>query len=72
MCLAVPMRIINIQGSQAEVSLAGLRKKINLGLLQEVRIGEYVMVHAGFAIEKVNEKEARKTLSALQEMRRSL
>jgi len=68
MCLAVPMRVEKIEGSNAVVELAGVSKNISLGLLDDVKVGEYVIVHAGFAIQKVDEKEARETISLLEEM----
>lgn len=70
MCLAVPMRVENIEGSEAIVELGGVKKQINLGLLDDVRVGEYVIVHAGFAIQKVDEKEAKETIEVLKEMAR--
>ncbi|MBL7081873.1 MAG: HypC/HybG/HupF family hydrogenase formation chaperone [Candidatus Omnitrophica bacterium] len=72
MCLAVPMKIMEIKANQALVELGGLRKKINLGLLEKISVGDYVVVHAGFAIQKLDEKEARKTLSALRQMSEAL
>ena len=72
MCLAVPMKIMEIKASEALVELGGLRKKINLGLLEKISVGDYVVVHAGFAIQKLDEKEARKTLSALRQMSEAL
>jgi hydrogenase expression/formation protein HypC len=68
MCLAVPMRVVKIEGSDAIVDLGGVKKQINLGLLEDVKLGEYVIVHAGFAIQKVNEKEAKETIEILKEM----
>ena len=68
MCLAVPMRVEKIEGSEATVELGRVRKRINLGLLDSVKVGEYVIVHAGFAIQKVDEKEAKETIEILKEM----
>ena len=68
MCLAVPMRVEKVEGSNAVVELGGVKKGINLGLLDNVRIGEYVIVHAGFAIQRIDEKEAKETIEILKEM----
>ena len=68
MCLAVPMKLIDIEDKKGTVELSGVRKKANLELLDEVAIGDYVIVHAGFAIQKLDEEEAEKTLSLLRQM----
>jgi hydrogenase expression/formation protein HypC len=68
MCLAVPMRVEKVEGSEAIVELGGVRKQINLGLLNNVEVGEYVIVHAGFAIQKVDEKEAKETIEILKQI----
>lgn len=72
MCLAVPMRVIEIKDNEAVVELGGLKQKINLGLLEKIDVGDYVIVHAGFAIQKLDEEEAEKTLSFLREMAEKL
>jgi hydrogenase expression/formation protein HypC len=69
MCLAIPMKIIKIDGNAATVKAGGLERKANISLLKSAKIGEYVLVHAGFAIEKVRESEAKKTLRVLREIR---
>lgn len=65
MCLGIPMKIVSIKGDDADVSAGGLRRKANISLLKDARVGEYVLVHAGFAIEKVKTKEARATLKVI-------
>lgn len=60
MCLGVPMRVVELDPPVGE--LGGLRCKINLSLLDSVSVGDYVIVHAGYAIERLDEKVARKTL----------
>ena len=72
MCLAVPMKVIEMEDNEAVVELGGLKKKINLGLLEKIDVGDYVIVHAGFAIQKLDEKEAEKTLSLVKEMSEKL
>lgn len=66
MCLAVPMRIIEVKGDEGFVESSGLKQKVNFSLIKSPKIGEYVLLHAGFAIERVKEKEAQKTLKALK------
>ena len=66
MCLAIPMKIIEIKGDEGFVESSGLRRKANFSLVKNPKIGEYVLLHAGFAIERVKEKEAQKTLKALK------
>ena len=68
MCLAVPMRVIEINGDEAIVELGGVKKKISLGIMEKISVGDYVVVHAGFAIQKLDEEEAAKTLSLLKQM----
>ncbi len=66
MCLGIPMRIAEIKGDCGLVESAGLKRKANFSFIKNPRIGDYVLIHAGFAIEKVKEKEAQKTLKALE------
>ena len=68
MCLAVPMKIIEVKGDEGSVESSGLKRKANFSLIKSPKIGEYVLLHAGFAIERVKEKEAQKTLKALKEI----
>jgi hydrogenase expression/formation protein HypC len=68
MCLAVPMKLVKIEGNKGLVELSGVKKEISLTLLKDVEIGDYLIIHAGFAIEKLNEKEAKKTLEIWEEI----
>ncbi|OGM03226.1 hypothetical protein A3K72_01800 [Candidatus Woesearchaeota archaeon RBG_13_36_6] len=61
MCLAIPGRIIAIQGDMAKVDYSGLQKQVNISLV-DVRVGDYVIANAGFAIQKIEKKEAEKSL----------
>jgi len=69
MCLAIPSKIIEIQGDLARVSVDGVIRETSLALLDDPKIGEYVIVHAGFAISKLDESAA---LQTLEDMRRML
>jgi len=68
MCLAIPMRVIEVEGEEALVEIGGVKKKVIINLVKDVKIGDYLIVHAGFAIQKLDEKEALETLKLLKEM----
>ena len=68
MCLAVPLRVRNIDGATAEVELGGVSRRISLMLTPEARVGDYVLVHTGFAIGVLDEQEAQETLALLAEL----
>jgi hydrogenase expression/formation protein HypC len=69
MCLAVPSKIVAMQDQMATIDLSGIRQEISLLLLPEpVACGDYVLVHAGFAIHKIDEAAAMETLNLLQEI----
>lgn len=68
MCLAVPTKIISIDDNIAQVELGGVLRTVSLDLVPEAKIDDYVLVHAGFAIQIVNEEEALKTLEMFREI----
>lgn len=69
MCLGVPMKVIKIDKNRADVELGGVKRTIGLDLLEKAPVpGEYVIVHAGFAISVIDEKEAEITLGYLREL----
>jgi hydrogenase expression/formation protein HypC len=72
MCLAVPGKIISVMGEdlarQARVDFGGVLKEVNLAYVPEAKVGEYVLVHVGFAISVVDEEEAGKVFGYLKEM----
>lgn len=72
MCLAVPAKVKEIKRDTALVDFGGVSKGISLGILSGVKRGDYVLVHAGFAIGKVKQEEAEETLKALQELKEAL
>ncbi len=72
MCLAMPMKIKNIDGNSAECEAGGLTQKVRIDFVSDARPGDYLMVHAGFAIEKMTEKEALENLELLEEIRDAL
>ena len=69
MCLAVPAMVLEITGSLARVAVNGVEREASLMLLPEAKQGDYVLVHAGFAMQLVDEKEAEETYALLAEMR---
>lgn len=69
MCLGVPMKVKKIKGSFAEVESGRLTRNINVQMLPHIKIGEYVIVHAGFAIQKVDPEKAKETLKLINEPR---
>lgn len=72
MCLAVPGRISEIEGTTAQVDFGGVTREASLVLVPAAAAGDYVLVHAGFAIEVLNEEEAKETLSLFRELAESL
>ena len=66
MCVAVPAKIISISENNAVIESAGVSKKIDISLVPEVSSGDYVIVHAGFAIQIVDSKEAKKILELFE------
>lgn len=67
MCLGIPAKIIEIKGDAATVDVAGTRKEASLRLIEGVGEGDFVIVHAGFAIEKVDTARAEETLRLIRE-----
>lgn len=70
MCLAVPVQVISRQGDQAEVEIGGVKRRVSLALTPEANVGDYVLLHTGYAISVVDEAEARETLKIFEEMAR--
>jgi hydrogenase expression/formation protein HypC len=69
MCLGVPMRVVNIDGENAVAEIDGVKREASLMLLgEEVLLGDFVIVHAGFAISKLDEEEAQETLRLMREV----
>ena len=68
MCLAIPARITRIDNQMATIDMEGAQREVSLLLLEDARIGDYVIVHAGFAIHKIDEAAAMESLKLLREM----
>ena len=68
MCLAVPARVMSVKGEKAQVDFGeGVLRDVNVTLV-DAKVGEYVLVHAGYAIQKMDEKEAKETLALWNEI----
>ena len=67
MCLGIPMKIVRIDGETGLVKTGGLERKANLSLIKDAKVGDYILMHAGFAIEKVKEDEAKRTIKVLRD-----
>ena len=67
MCLAIPSKVIEIKGNSGTIDTDGVRREVSLVLLSDVGIGDYVIVHAGYAIQKIDEATAAASLEALHE-----
>jgi hydrogenase expression/formation protein HypC len=68
MCLAIPALIRLIEDKEAEVEIGGITRRVSLWLTPEAKVGNYVLVHTGYAIDVVDEKEAEETLALLREI----
>lgn len=68
MCLALPARVVSVEGDEmATVAMEGVKKKISIALVEGVAVGDYVLVHVGYALHKVSEEEAQRTLAMMAE-----
>ncbi len=67
MCLAIPSKLIEIDNNAGIVDVGGLKRQVSLLLLEDARVGDYVIVHAGFAIHKLDEEAARESIKILRE-----
>ena len=68
MCLSVPAKIVQVEKNMAKAEVGGLLREISIDLCPEVAVGEYVLIHAGFAIQRLDEKEAKETLDLLKQL----
>lgn len=68
MCLSVPMKVVEIRGEKGLAEIGGMSREVDLRFLPRVEVGDYIIVHAGFALQKLDQEEAEETLSLLREM----
>ncbi|MHA1833524.1 MAG: HypC/HybG/HupF family hydrogenase formation chaperone [Candidatus Baldrarchaeia archaeon] len=72
MCLAVPAKVLEIKGDRGVVDFGGIRREVNLSLIDDVKVGDYVLIHVGFAIQKLERKEAEEILKLWREVSEAL
>ena len=68
MCYAIPAKILSIKGDIAIVDYGGVKKKVNISLMESIKIGDYILIHAGFAIERLDKQSAEESLQIIREM----
>ena len=68
MCLAIPALIKSIEGKEADVEIGGITRRVSLVLTPEAKVGDYAIVHTGYAINILDQEEARETLKILEEI----
>ena len=68
MCLAIPGKILEINGNSALVDFDGIRQNVIIALIQDPQVGKYVIIHAGYAIEQIKEKEAMEAIEQWKEI----
>jgi len=68
MCLSIPARIVKLEGARATVDIMGNRREADVSLVDEPQVGDYVLVHAGFALEKMGPEDAAESLRIWQEL----
>ena len=71
MCVAIPARVNSIQGKQAEVGIGGITRTVSLQLTPEAKVGDYVIVHTGYAINVLDQQEAEETLRLIEAIARA-
>ena len=68
MCLGIPVKIVEKKGRTGIAEIGGVKREVDLRLVEDAEIGDYVILHAGFAIQKLDEKEAQETLDLIREI----
>ncbi len=71
MCLGIPMQLVERDGNDGVAEAGGIRKNVRLDLIEDVCIGDYVLIHTGYAIEKLDEREAIETLELIKKVYRA-
>jgi hydrogenase expression/formation protein HypC len=72
MCLSIPAKIVSVNGDMAEVSAGGTLFRAGIQMIENAKKGDYVLLHAGFAIQKISEADAEETIRLLKELDASL
>ena len=71
MCLSIPAKILSVDGNTAKASVGGAIVNTSLHLVDDVKVGDYVLIHTGFALQKISEEEALETISLLKELEKA-
>ena len=72
MCVAIPMRVIEINGNEAVCEYEGIKRTAKIDLLPEIKVGDYVLIHVGFVIQKIDVDSAEETLKLYKQMQEML
>jgi len=72
MCVAIPMRVVEINGNEAVCEYKGIKRTARIDLLPEVKVGDYVLIHVGFVIQKIDVDSAEETLKLYKQMQEML
>ncbi len=72
MCLGIPAKVVKVEKNIAEADVGGVLRRISIELCPEVSVGDYVLIHTGFAIQRMDEKEAEETLELLRQLAETL
>ena len=68
MCLAIPLKLVSVNGTDAVGEVGGIQREVSIMMTPEVKVGDYVVVHAGFAIQVLDQKEAEENLELLRQI----
>ncbi|MGP8080514.1 MAG: HypC/HybG/HupF family hydrogenase formation chaperone [Dehalococcoidales bacterium] len=68
MCLAIPVKITKVEGKEAEVDIGGISRRISVWLTPEAKVGDYVLLHTGYAISILDQQEAAETLKLFEDI----
>ncbi|MBN1413941.1 MAG: HypC/HybG/HupF family hydrogenase formation chaperone [Bacteroidales bacterium] len=71
MCLSIPAKVISVDGNSARVSVGGMLVNIGMHLVDDVHVGDYVLVHTGFALQKISEEEALETIELIRQLEKA-
>jgi hydrogenase expression/formation protein HypC len=72
MCLGIPAKVVKVEKNIAEADVGGALRRISIELCPEVSVGDYVLIHTGFAIQRMDEEEAEETLKLLRQLAETL
>lgn len=72
MCLAYPMKILEIKQDTCTAYASGIKREVNIQMIDNLKVGDYVIVHAGFAIQKLNKKDAQENIKIIDELNAKL